>query len=52
MKEGWGLAIIEAAAHGVPSVAFREASGTTESIIDGTTGLLVEDEADFVDDDQ
>jgi glycosyltransferase involved in cell wall biosynthesis len=48
VKEGWGLAIIEAAAHGVPSVAFREASGTTESIIDGTTGLLVEDEADFV----
>ena len=48
VKEGWGLAIIEAAAHGVPSVAFREASGTTESIIDGTTGLLVGDEADFV----
>jgi glycosyltransferase involved in cell wall biosynthesis len=48
VKEGWGLAIIEAAAHGVPSVAFRDASGTTESIIDGTTGLLVGDEAEFV----
>jgi glycosyltransferase involved in cell wall biosynthesis len=48
VKEGWGLAIIEAAAHGVPSIAFRDASGTTESIVDGTTGLLVEDEADFV----
>jgi glycosyltransferase involved in cell wall biosynthesis len=48
VKEGWGLAIIEAAAHGVASVAFRDASGTTESIVDGTTGLLVENEADFV----
>jgi glycosyltransferase involved in cell wall biosynthesis len=48
VKEGWGLAIIEAAAHGVPSIAFRGASGTTESIVDGTTGLLVENEADFV----
>jgi glycosyltransferase involved in cell wall biosynthesis len=48
VKEGWGLAIIEAAALGVPSVAFRDASGTTESIVDGTTGLLVQDEADFV----
>lgn len=49
VKEGWGLAIIEAAALGVPSVAFREARGTTESIVDGTTGLLVGDEAGFVD---
>jgi glycosyltransferase involved in cell wall biosynthesis len=48
VKEGWGLAIIEAAAHGVPSVAFRDAGGTTESIIDGTTGLLVGDETEFV----
>ena len=35
LKEGWGLAIIEAGALGVPSVAFREASGTTESVLDG-----------------
>ena len=48
VKEGWGLAIIEAGAHGVPSIAFRDASGTTESIVDGTTGLLVDNEADFV----
>ena len=48
VKEGWGLAIIEAAAHGVPSIAFRDAGGTTESIIDGTTGLLVDDESHFV----
>jgi glycosyltransferase involved in cell wall biosynthesis len=48
LKEGWGLAIIEAGAHGVPSVAFREASGTTESVVDGTTGYLVEDADDFL----
>ena len=43
LQEGWGLAIIEAGALGVPSVAFREASGTTESVVDGETGLLVDD---------
>jgi glycosyltransferase involved in cell wall biosynthesis len=48
LKEGWGLAIIEAGAHGVPSVAFREASGTTESVVDGVTGYLVEDPEDFL----
>ena len=43
LKEGWGLAIIEAGALGVPSIAFREASGTTESVVDGETGFLVDD---------
>lgn len=43
LKEGWGLAIIEAGALGVPSIAFREASGTTESVVDGETGILVDD---------
>ncbi|MGZ4595125.1 MAG: glycosyltransferase family 4 protein [Actinomycetes bacterium] len=47
LKEGWGLAIIEAGAQGVPSIAFREASGTTESVLDGLTGFLVEDPAEF-----
>ncbi len=41
-KEGWGLSVIEAAAHGTPSVAFRCAGGLTESIVDGQTGLLVD----------
>jgi glycosyltransferase involved in cell wall biosynthesis len=43
LKEGWGLAVIEAGALGVPSIAFREASGTTESVVDGETGFLVDD---------
>lgn len=42
LKEGWGLAISEAAAHGVPGVAYRSAGGVTESIRDGASGLLVE----------
>ena len=48
LKEGWGLAIVEAGALGVPSVAFREASGTTESVLDGRTGYLVDDLAGLV----
>lgn len=48
LKEGWGLAIVEAGALGVPSVAFREASGTTESVVDGETGVLVEDVDEMV----
>ncbi len=42
LKEGWGLSVIEAAAHGTPSVAFRGAGGLAESIVDGETGLLVD----------
>ncbi len=41
LKEGWGLSVIEAAAHGTPSVAFSGAGGLSESIVDGETGLLV-----------
>jgi glycosyltransferase involved in cell wall biosynthesis len=42
---------VEAGAHGLPSVAFHGAGGVTESIIDGTTGLLArsDDVVDFVD---
>jgi glycosyltransferase involved in cell wall biosynthesis len=42
LKEGWGLAVIEAAAHGTPSVAFRGAGGLSDSIVDGETGFLVD----------
>lgn len=48
IKEGWGLTILEAGYHAVPSVAFRYAGGTQESIQDGHTGLLVDDDAEFV----
>ena len=49
LKEGWGLAIIEAGSLGAPVVAFREAGGVTESVLDGRTGWLAEDEGDFID---
>jgi glycosyltransferase involved in cell wall biosynthesis len=47
VKEGWSLAVVESAAHGTPTVAFRSAGGPTESVRDGETGLLVEDAAEF-----
>lgn len=48
LKEGWGLAITEAAAHGVPSIAYRAAGGVAESIVDGATGLLAENQEQFI----
>ncbi len=45
-KEGWGRVVMEAAGHGVPTVAYRYAGGLAESIRDGETGLL----ADSLDD--
>jgi glycosyltransferase involved in cell wall biosynthesis len=48
LKEGWGLVIGEAGMHGTPAVAYRSAGGTTESIADGYSGLLVHDEPEFV----
>jgi glycosyltransferase involved in cell wall biosynthesis len=49
VKEGWGLVVMESAAHGTPTVAFRSAGGPRESIVHEGTGLLVDDEAGFVD---
>ena len=43
VKEGWGLAVLEAAAQRTATVAYRDAGGVTESIVDGSTGLLVDD---------
>lgn len=43
VKEGWGIAIMEAAARGVPAVAYRSAGGVNESIQDWYTGRLVDD---------
>ncbi len=50
LKEGWGLAVVEAAAHGTPSVAFHGAGGVAESIMHGATGLLgaQDDVQDFI----
>ena len=47
LKEGWGLGVMEAAAHGTPSVAFHGAGGVTESVRDDETGLLVSSDAEF-----
>lgn len=49
VKEGWGLMVVEAGAHGVPTVAYRDAGGLAESVVDGATGLLVDDLDGFVD---
>ena len=45
VREGWGIAVMEAAAAGTPTVAYASAGGTTESVVDGVTGVLVHDEA-------
>jgi glycosyltransferase involved in cell wall biosynthesis len=47
VKEGWGLAVLEAAARGTPTVAFRAAGGLRESVLHGTTGLLADDLEEF-----
>lgn len=47
-KEGWGLAVIEAAQHAVPTIGYRSSGGLTDSVVDGVTGLLVDDLDDLV----
>jgi glycosyltransferase involved in cell wall biosynthesis len=47
-KEGWGLAVIEAAQHAVPTIGYRSSGGLADSIIDGVTGLLVDSHAELV----
>jgi glycosyltransferase involved in cell wall biosynthesis len=47
LKEGWGLTVMEAAAHGTPAVGFADAGGVAESVVDGVTGLLARDPDDF-----
>jgi glycosyltransferase involved in cell wall biosynthesis len=48
VKEGWGLCVVEAGSHGVPTVAYTGAGGLSESIVDGSTGCLVHDLDDMV----
>ena len=47
VKEGWGLAVMEAAGHATPAVAFRSAGGVAESVVHGRTGLLAGDPEEF-----
>lgn len=43
-----GLAVIEAAQHGVPTIGYRSSGGLADSIVDGVTGILVDDRAELV----
>ena len=49
LKEGWGLVVGEAGMHRTPTVAYRSAGGTRESIAHDVSGLLVDEPRDFVD---
>ncbi len=48
-KEGWGLAVVEAAQHAVPTIGYRSSGGLSDSIVDGVTGVLVDSRAELVD---
>lgn len=47
VKEGWGIAVLEAARVGTPTVAYRGAGGTSESVVHGETGVLVDARGDL-----
>lgn len=47
-KEGWGLAVIEAGQHRVPTVGYESSAGLRDSIIDGETGLLAGSPGGFI----
>lgn len=46
-REAFSLAAVEAQAHGLPVVGFKD-TGVEEVIVDGVNGHLVEDEEDFI----
>lgn len=48
IKEGWGLTIVEAGARGTPTVAFRHAGGVAEAMVHAETGMLANDEGEFL----
>ncbi|WP_212719210.1 glycosyltransferase family 4 protein [Blastococcus sp. CCUG 61487] len=43
VKEGWGMVVIEAGGHGVPTVGYHASGGLQESVVDGVSGVLVDD---------
>jgi glycosyltransferase involved in cell wall biosynthesis len=47
-KEGWALAVTEAGQHSVPTIGYRSSGGLTDSIVDGVTGVLVDDHDELV----
>jgi glycosyltransferase involved in cell wall biosynthesis len=46
--EGWGLSVTEAAALGVPTVAY-DVDGLRDAVVDGVTGWLVPEDDDLTD---
>ena len=44
--EGWGIVVVEAASCGTPAVAY-DVNGLRDCIIDGVTGYLAADDAEF-----
>lgn len=48
VKEGWGIAVTEAAAQGTPTIGYRQSGGLCESVVDGVTGLLVSDRSELL----
>lgn len=46
--EGWGLSVIEAAAHGLPTVAY-DVNGLRDAVRDGETGWLAAPDEDLAD---
>ena len=48
LREGWGIAVLEAAAQATPSVVYRGAGGVEEAVVDGVTGLVADDFDDLV----
>jgi SAM-dependent methyltransferase len=47
MLEGWGLVVMEAAAHATPTLAF-DAPGVRDAVVSSRTGLLARDEREMV----
>jgi glycosyltransferase involved in cell wall biosynthesis len=43
VKEGWGMVVVEAGGHGVPTVGYHSSGGLQESVVDGVSGVLVDD---------
>lgn len=46
-KEGWGLAVVEAALHHVPTIGYSHSGGLRDSIEHNVTGMLVSTETEL-----
>jgi glycosyltransferase involved in cell wall biosynthesis len=46
-REGWGLVLLEAGLFDTPALAFR-VPGVVDAVVDGVTGVLVDDDDEFV----